>query len=291
LYGYLREEVIGQRKEKFLRPIVPGSSFAALRQSLLDHGNWSGEIKHHTKDGRELTVESQIELIVLNGRRLVLESTRDITEQKVWRERQQLLVGELTHRVKNTLTVVQSLARQTLRTSQSNADFIERFDGRLAALASAHKLFVDSDWEGAELGALVKSQLQAHLGKDAARFEIEGEPVMLPPETATPLGLVLHELATNAAKYGALSSGDGKIKLSWRSLKGNVELLELVWREIDGPPVVTPERKGLGSTLIERGVPGATVKNEFLPDGLICTIVLPLTEISANDIEPEGRSG
>ena len=232
-----------------------------------------------------MIVESQIELIMLNGRRLVLESTRDITDRKRWEERRQLLVGELTHRVKNTLAVVQSLARQTLRNARSNADFIERFDGRLSALANAHKLLVDTDWDGAELGALVESQLQAYLVKDAKRFEIEGQPVMLPAEIATPMGLVLHELATNAAKYGALSANEGKVKLSWSLIGGNARLLKVVWRECDGPPVITPERKGLGGTLIEKGVPGAKVKNEFLADGLVCTIELPLFETSANDIE------
>ena len=112
LYGYGREEVIGRRKEDFLKPIVPGSSFEQLRLTLQESGTWSGRIKHQAKDGRELTVESQIELVDIGGRRLVLESTRDITDRQRWEERQKLLLGELSHRVKNTLTVVQSMARQ-----------------------------------------------------------------------------------------------------------------------------------------------------------------------------------
>ncbi len=115
LYGYSREEALGQSKNTLLQTSVPGSSFAEFKQELLDRGNWSGELTHRTKDGRQLTVESRIELVPLGGRRLVLESTRDVTERKAWESRQKLLLSELTHRVKNTLTVVQSMAHQTLR--------------------------------------------------------------------------------------------------------------------------------------------------------------------------------
>jgi two-component system CheB/CheR fusion protein len=148
LYGYSREEALGQSKNTLLQTSVPGSSFAEFKQQLLDRGNWSGELTHRTKDGRQLTVESRIELVPLGGHRLVLESTGDVTERKSWELRQKLLLGELTHRVKNTLTVVQSMAHQTLRNSRSSEDFVESFDGRLSALASAHKLLVDSQWRG-----------------------------------------------------------------------------------------------------------------------------------------------
>lgn len=196
LYGYKREEVLGRKKEDFLRPIVPGSSFQQLRRELLDNGSWSGQIKHHAKNGAELTVDSQIELMNTGDRRLVLESTRDVTDWLRWEARLKLLLGELSHRVKNTLTVVQSMARQTLRTSATGEAFVERFEGRLDALANAHKLLFDSDWHGAELGALIRTQLQAHALGDGERIRVEGQTVMLSPELATPFGLVIHELAT-----------------------------------------------------------------------------------------------
>ncbi|MEY9167722.1 two-component system CheB/CheR fusion protein [Sinorhizobium fredii] len=120
LYGYSREEALGQQKEKLLKTTIPGSSFDKLRETLLKNGRWSGELKHTTKDGRVLTVESQIELVPLGDRRLILESTRDITDRKRWERRRQLLLNELSHRVKNTLAVVQSLARQTLRTTETS---------------------------------------------------------------------------------------------------------------------------------------------------------------------------
>jgi two-component system CheB/CheR fusion protein len=279
LYGYAREEAIGQRKEELLKPIVLGSSFDALRQTLLESGTWKGRVKHHAKDGHELTVESHIELVEIAGRRLVLESTRDITERERWEERQKLLLSELSHRVKNTLTVVQSMARQTLRTSSTDDEFVERFEGRLMALANAHRLLVDSEWQGAELGVLARTQLRAHTIGDAERFRFQGDAVRLPPELATPFGLVLHELATNAAKYGALSAEKGRVNISWSIDSGNEHrVLKFEWREQDGPPVRTPDRFGFGSVLIEKGLPGATVDYDFLPDGVVCKIEVPLQE-------------
>lgn len=282
LYGYSRKEALGKPKEKLLKTVVPGSSFEALRQTLLEKGHWSGELRHTTKGGQVLTVECQVELLPLGGRRLVLEGTRDVTELKRRERRRQLLLGELGHRVKNTLAVVQSLARQTLRTADSNEDFAERFEGRLSALAAAHKLLVESDWRGAELGALALSQLEAYGGTDRQRLRVEGENVMLPPDIATPFGLVLHELATNAAKYGAFATADGQVILTWK-LRNTGRHLIVSWRERGGPPVKPPEKQGFGGVLIEKSLPGATVRREFQPDGVLCTIDIELPETPQDD--------
>jgi two-component system CheB/CheR fusion protein len=277
LYGYGRDEALGQPKEALLRPIVPGSSFQALRQGLLEHGRWKGEVHHRTKSGLVIEVESEIELVPVNGRRLVLESTRDITGRKRWEEQQKLLLDELSHRVRNTLAVVQSMARQTLRNTNSSADFVERFEGRLSSLARAHKILVDSDWQGAELSALVDSQLQVHTSDASTRIRVEGQPLTLPAALATPFGLILHELATNATKYGSLSSATGTVLLSWSSKsEGAGEILTFIWRESGGPAVAIPSRKGFGSSLIERGLSGSVVRREFLPTGFVCTIEVPL---------------
>ncbi len=277
LYGYSREEALGKRKDQLLRTEVPGSSFAALRDKLLADGSYRGEVKHRTKDGRELTVETNIVLRAIDGKRLALESTRDVTDRRQWEKRQQLLLGELAHRVRNTLAVVQAIAHQSLRTSRSGEDFVERFDGRLSALASAHSLLVGTDWKGADLATLARSQLAAHASESAERVRLEGDPVLLPPTLATPFGLVLHELATNAAKHGSLSRPRGTVNLTWTIEPGNdFQILRVVWQERGGPPVKTPTTSGLGSTLIESGIPSATVKREFNRAGLICTIALPL---------------
>jgi two-component system CheB/CheR fusion protein len=277
LYGYSRQEAIGKRKEVLLQTSVPGSSFEELRQSLLEHGTWSGELLHRTKDGQALTVESQIELFPMGERRLVLESTRDVTGQKKWEQRRQLLLSELSHRVSNTLAVVQSMARQTLRTAGSEREFVDLFEGRLEALSRAHNLLVEARWEGTEFEKLARSQLAAYLSGDPQRLRLEGEPVVLPPDIATPFGLVLHELATNAAKYGAFSVENGQVLLKWSLDAGNGNrLFRVIWRETGGPRVSAPKRTGFGGTLIERSLPGANVRREFDAGGVICTIEVEL---------------
>ncbi|MBV9531209.1 MAG: PAS domain-containing protein [Bradyrhizobium sp.] len=203
----------------------------------------------------------------------------DITERKASEMRLAMLLRELTHRVKNTLTVVQSIAHQSLRYATSPNDFVDQFDGRLAALAKAHGQLVESDWKGADLGALIRHQLEPYLSKSPGRLRIGGEGIMLPADLATPFGLVLHELATNASKYGSLSLPQGKVSLSWSIERAdNQRVLKFAWRETDGPPVNRPGRSGLGSSLIERGIPNAVVRREFLPEGVVCTIHLPLID-------------
>lgn len=279
LYGYSREEAIGKRKEQLLETEVPGSSFAELRAKLLAQGSYSGRVKHRSKDGKELAIETRIVLDTVGGRRLALESTRDVTERMEWEKRQQLLLGELAHRVRNTLAVVQAIAHQSLRTSGSAEQFVERFDGRLSALASAHTLLVNSDWQGADLASLARSQLEVYVSDDPPRVRFAGDPVMLHAELATPFGLVLHELATNAAKHGSLSRREGTVNLSWTlNSRNHPQTLKVVWQEQGGPRVTEPKANGFGSTLIDNVVPGATVVRDYNPAGLICTIELPLRD-------------
>ena len=277
LYGYSVDEAVGTTKMDLLRTMVPGGSFETLKEELLRDGSWSGELQHQAKDGRIVTVESRLQLESMDGRRLVLESTRDITERKAWEQRQHLLLRELTHRVKNTLAVVQSIANQTLRHTRSREVFVERFSARLAALAAAHGLLVQSDWKGADFEALARAQLDPYTPEDSSRLRLKGPPIGLPADLATPFGLVLHELAANAAKYGALSRDEGRVDVDWNMISRDGELvLNVVWREVNGPPPKRGVKAGFGSMLIDQGVPGARVKREFTSDGFICTIDLTL---------------
>ncbi|WP_376711598.1 HWE histidine kinase domain-containing protein [Bradyrhizobium altum] len=281
LYGYSRDEAIGKRKDLLLGTIVPGSSFAELRTKLLGEGHWNGELNDRTKDGRQLIIESRIILETIDGRRLALESTRDVTERKAWDEQQKLLLGELTHRVKNTLTVVQSIAHQTRRYSKSYDEFTDRLDGRLTALSKAHSLLVDSDWKGADLASLARTQLEPYIADNPSRVRIADEPVSLPSDLATPFGLVFHELATNATKCGAFSRQAGIVDLSWTLHKRDKDrLLTLVWRESGGPPIAVSNVTGFGTILIERAIPNAMVRREFGSDGMVCTIDVPLPKTS-----------
>ena len=276
LYGYSSQEAVGKRPEQLLATTVPGSSLQEKRDRLVAQGSWDGELRQRARDARILIVEAHLDLEEFDGRRLVLETSRDVTQRRALQERQQLLLSELTHRVKNTLAVVQAIAHQTEVTSTSPAQFVERFSGRLAALATAHGLLVQSDWQGADLAALTRVQLQAY-ASDGRRMRIEGPAVSLPAELATPVGLVLHELATNAAKHGALSRSGGEVGVTWElSGRDGQRVLQLTWRETGGPAPVESAPCGLGSKLIDNAIPGARVRRQLGVDGLKCTIELPL---------------
>jgi len=262
-----------------LRTSVPGSSFAALKAKLAAEGSWAGELRHMTKDGRGLIVESRLQLEAFDGGRLVLESTRDVTDRRAAEQRQRLLTRELTHRVGNTLSIVQAIARHTFRGDQPNEQQLGTFERRLVALASAHTLLIESDWRGADLAKLAHEQLDAIAGKTPDRLLVNGEPIALAPNLATPFGLVLHELATNAAKHGALSTPSGRIAVSWTvGLRGDQRSLRFKWMETGGPTVSKPTVSGFGSTLVDAAIPGAQVTREFRPEGLVCEIEVALTE-------------
>lgn len=279
LYGYTREEALGKQNEVLLGTTVPGSSFAELRAKLLQDGSWAGELRQRTKDGKHLIVEGRLELQSFDGGRLVLEIARDVTARHAAEERQRLLMRELTHRVRNILTVIQAVARYTLRSDVPREQLVARFDGRLMALANAHTLLVQSDWKGADLRDLARQQLGAYATDNPNRVRLQGEAILLPPDVATPFGLVLHELATNAAKHGALSNSAGHVTANWRGNgRNNERLVTFEWKEEGGPAVQQPGAQGFGSTLIDTAIPGAQVKREFLRGGFTCTIEVPLAE-------------
>jgi two-component system CheB/CheR fusion protein len=205
-----------------------------------------------------------------------------------WERRERFLLNELTHRVRNTLAVVQAIARHTLRNSQSKEDFGERFEGRLSALASAYTLLIGSDWTGADLAELVRQQLAPYIGDKPDRLRLTGEQLSLPGDVAAPFGLVLHELAINAARNGPLSVSTGTVSVNWTiSTKNSPRLLKVVWQEGGGPTVAEPTADAFGVKLIDSVIPGAHVEREFRTDGFVCTIELALPE----PIEPGHAEG
>jgi two-component system CheB/CheR fusion protein len=278
LYGFSRAEALGKRKELLLSATIEGSSFAEIRENLLRDGSWHGEFKHRTKDRRELTVESRIVLESIEGRRLALESTHDVTIRKNSEQRQQLLLGELTHRMKNTLAVVQAIAQLTLRGGDPPKDMVVRLKGRIQALARSHSLLAASDWKGADFDGLAKQQLEPYGVDNPSRIRLEGPRAILPPDLATPFALVLHELATNAAKYGSLSRSKGSVDLRWKLAKRNRRpVLCVVWQEKGGPPPTKPNPSGFGTSLIDHGIPNTRVRRTLKPEGLICRIDVTLS--------------
>jgi PAS domain S-box-containing protein len=198
----------------------------------------------------------------------------DVTERKRFERHQQLLVGELNHRVKNTLAIVQSLAHQSFHSSIPAPDAIDRFEGRLEALAAAHNLLTQRNWDFASIADVVTVALAPFCSAD--RRDISGPDVPVSPQTAVSLALALHELATNAAKYGALSSPGGRVSVRWSTHEG---MLELRWQEEGGPPVSPPRRRGFGTRMIERTLAaefGGKVDLEFRPEGVFCKVVAPI---------------
>ena len=199
----------------------------------------------------------------------------DISERQRADAQRELLLAELNHRVKNTLAVVQAMAHQTFRSAGVAREPRQAFESRLMALAAAHNLLTESNWESAALSDIARDTLQAG-GLYKGRVDAAGPRVLLPPREALAIAMVLHELATNAVKYGALSNDKGQVHLAW--MRGDGPVLILRWSESGGPPVAKPERRGFGSVLLERSLTedlGGKVAIDYRAEGLRCEIELP----------------
>ncbi|HSL78013.1 MAG TPA: HWE histidine kinase domain-containing protein [Pseudolabrys sp.] len=209
----------------------------------------------------------------------------DVTERKEGEAHLRLLLRELTHRSKNLLAVIQAMARQTANHAGSTDAFLKQFGSRLQALAASHDLLVRESWYGASLGELIRSQLSSYLDGNSVQVSIEGPAIALKPEAAQNLGLALHELAINAAKFGALSVPTGRVSITWIRRESAVDnAVELDWREQLGPKVKARRKKGFGTMVIERNLAralDAKVSMDFDPDGLHCHIVIPASQILA----------
>lgn len=211
--------------------------------------------------------------------RRALDEAAARAEKRRVDERQRLLVDELSHRVKNTLATVVAIAKQTLDRSEGLAEFEAAFIGRLRALSEAHDVLFRSSWSDAGLDALLRAALSPFGRTDGGDVSFRGPPVAISPKAALTLSLVLHELAVNAAKYGAMSVPGGRVALEWRLDPAPVDTLTLDWTEQDGPPVAPPSRRGFGRAFIERSVAyeiDGEVRLCFAPEGLRCRISFPL---------------
>jgi PAS domain S-box-containing protein len=262
-------------------PRIEREVFPAVREK----GRWTGELTfRHFKTGAAIPVIYDVFRIddPATGKPTNYATlTRDITGIKQAEQQRELLINELNHRVKNTLASVQSVAMQTLRNSPTLGSFQDAFVSRLVALSRAHDLLTRSNWQSASLEEIVRQTLEPY-GLNSGRIRFGGPSVRLSPSAAVTLSMGLHELATNAAKYGALSSASGRIDVAW-SIDHAVAppWLTIEWRESGGPQVAPPARRGFGSRLIERGIAqelDGEVALEFDPPGVQCRIRLPLSE-------------
>jgi PAS domain S-box-containing protein len=260
-------------------------AFEAARQAIYEAGapQYEAEYRVRHADGTWVWIWHRA-LAVRNERgavRRVVGAILDITERKRAEEHLKLMVHELNHRVKNTLAIVQSIAAHTLRATVPPAEAREAFEARLLALSRAHNSLTRQNWEGATLRSIVVETVEPYRVTRGDRFQIEGPDVWVGPETAVALAMALHELATNAAKHGALTTLDGQVSVSWRvDRAAQTPSVELCWRETGGPPVTKPDRPGFGSRLIQRSLPGdpGSVRLDYDPDGVTCTFLWALEE-------------
>jgi PAS domain S-box-containing protein len=213
------------------------------------------------------------------GARCVMVILQDVTSRKRAEEHQRRMMNELDHRVKNTLAVVLTIARQTTATNDSFEGFIETFTGRIQALSRSHEALAAAKWEGAELREIVRLAVGTHADLGRGRVRANGERVLVPARASSPVSMALHELTTNAMKYGALSDLEGRVEICWRC--GSDRVLHLEWNETGGPPVVPPTRFGVGREVIKDLVEyelSGRVQLDFHREGLRCSLVIPLGE-------------
>ena len=204
---------------------------------------------------------------------------RDITDRKNAEEHRDLLTNELNHRVKNTLATVQAMAAQTFRHSGVDPAVQKTFAARLLALSNAHNVLTEQSWESAELHEVMRAALHPHAASGREKFKIDGPRLRLGPKSAVAISMALHELCTNATKYGALACDTGHVSLQWKISGGRFRLR---WQEHGGPPVSPPRRRGFGSRLIERGLAAefrGRVKIAYDRDGVVCTIDAPVEAV------------
>jgi two-component sensor histidine kinase len=225
---------------------------------------------------RNLAITSAIGgLLLLTGLAFAVRMATTIARGETLHD---LLIEELNHRVKNTLAILQAIATQTFR-SATRAER-EKFEGRLGALAEAHNLLSKVKWQGSELHDVIERVLQPYLLNNPERIKISGPKVPLSPRLAVVLSMIVHEIATNAAKYGALCNDTGNVALDWEAIEENSkQKLRMIWRETGGPPVTAPVQRGFGSRLIERSARdqlGGEATVDFLPRGVVYTVICAL---------------
>jgi len=265
-----------------LAPVEDLPMRRALRGEILE----SEELELRFDDGTTITIICQGAPIrdargnIIGG----VCGALDISDRKRHEEHQQLLLNELNHRVKNTLAMVQSLTMQTLRSTANVVEGRDALIARLIALAKAHDVLTRENWEGAGLHDVLVEALAAYLTQaEQQRLFFDGPALKLLPRASLALSMAFHELATNAAKYGALSSDEGRVDIAW-AIDEDRDSFALDWVENGGPTVLPPQKRGFGSRLIERGLAqdlGGSVRLEFRPQGIVCAIRAPLAEVRA----------
>jgi PAS domain S-box-containing protein len=287
IFGYDASEIIGQPITKIIPAELRSEEDVILakltRGERIDHY----ETVRVAKDGRRVDVSITVSPLRDKFGRIVGASKigRDITERKEAEKMQRILTNELVHRIKNTLATVQAIATQSLLRAKSPADFVAGFTGRVEAMAKAHTLLTNRMMQGVNLVELINEQVL--LGGSDSRIFCSGPALTLGAQETLHLGLVLHELATNARKFGSLSVPQGRLSIKWQLRTNGARDLLLSWTESGGPEVKSPGASGFGSALIEQTMRshGGTASLAYNARGIVCEIKLPLSEQSSANIE------
>ena len=283
LTGYDREEVLGQSFNFLMAHAADAEALAQIEAEFEGHSDGGAEILYRRKDGSEFWAALFISPVQNENGDVVqyFASFVDLSKHKEQQAESKMLIDELNHRVKNTLSAVQSIVRQALQTGSDSKLIRESIESRLFALSRSHDLLTRENWESAGLLDVVNDALEPFVTSEgrAERFVISGENIRFPPKEALALGIAFNELGTNAVKYGAFANGTGSILISWtiEPRPGGNRLL-LHWEEKDGPPVTPPSRKGFGSRVLERGLAhelAGTVQLDYRSDGVVCKMNIP----------------
>ncbi|MBB4642237.1 HWE histidine kinase domain-containing protein [Rhizorhapis suberifaciens] len=286
MFGMASSEAIGQPISRF----IPERFRSAHEGHIRRFGKTGetgrrmgtlGAISGLRANGQEFPLEASISQAVVDNERLSTVILRDITERKANEDARALLAREVDHRAKNALAIVQALV--SLTRAPSRDAFVEAVTGRVSALARAHSLLAQNRWSGAALRKVVQDEVSAY--ERPGQVHYRGPDIMLSPKAVQPIGLLIHELATNAVKYGALSTVKGRVDVEWELKNG--EKLYLCWRETNGPPVSTPKQKGFGSNLITTvtGLQlGGDVEIDWDPKGIVVNAALPAGVMRPQDI-------
>jgi PAS domain S-box-containing protein len=283
LYGYTADEVIGRPVTILIPPDRHDEQRTIFQRIIRAERIKNYETVRQRKDGSSVDVSLTISPVKNAEGKIVGASSviRDITERKLAEVREKMLMAELDHRVKNVLARVDMVALSTRNGSSSIDEYARSLKGRIQSMAAAHALLSQKGWHDVGLEALVRNQLAPYAAD--ANIAIHGTDVRLTAAAIQAMGMVLHELVTNAVKYGALSVPTGRVTVSWeRKPNGHVTNLVFAWREFDGPPRPVEAKSGYGTRLIRELVPhelGGTVDLEFAADGVSCRIEYPLQQV------------
>ncbi|MFM9845659.1 MAG: PAS domain S-box protein [Hyphomicrobiaceae bacterium] len=286
LFGYRADEIIGKPIQT-LYPEGGQEEYESIYLGLREGQRLRSDVVRRHKDGRLIDVNINVSPMYGPGGSLSGFSSivRDISERKEQEAHLRLVMRELSHRSKNLLAVIQAMARQTARSSSDLEEFEKNYSQRLQALSASQDLIVHQNWHGAPLAELLRSILVPFVDEVEARIDLHGPILNVTPTAAQNLALSIHELATNASKYGALSVPAGRVSLTWSVVRGDKgeDRIRIAWAEKGGPPVKEPPRKGFGHIVIKKMIAqalDADVDLVFAPEGVTWTLHMPASFIA-----------